>query len=82
MRCVMISDLEPVKNEAQTTFQISEECWKNEKLIILFCRTKKGKYSGEVFNSTCPPSGNLVDGSPLDLLIRMQEDMTGIGPAL
>ena len=33
-----------------------------------------GKKSGWVFNSTCLPSGNLVDGLPLDLLIiRMQE---------
>ena len=28
------------------------------------------KYGEEIFNSTCPPSGNLVDGLPLDLHSR------------
>ena len=28
---------------------------------------QKNENSGEVFNSTCLPSGNLVDGLPLDL---------------
>ena len=28
---------------------------------------EKIKYFGEVFNSTCLPSGNLVEGLPLDL---------------
>ena len=50
---------------------------KCEKLMIcLFCLTLFC-LSREVFNSTCLPSGNLVDGLPLDLhsrkVIRMQE---------
>ena len=45
--------------------QISKKGWTHEKLKKKLCPMTK--YSGEVFNSTSHPSGNLVDGLPLDL---------------
>ena len=41
---------------------------KTTKMKILLCLTNTMKQIWRrIFNSTCPPSGNLVDGLPLDL---------------
>ena len=70
------------KNEAQTTFQISENIEKMKIWNFTLSNEKMKKY-WRVFNSTCLPSGNLVDGLPLDL---HNTDAMGywllLGPAL
>ena len=53
------------KNGAWITFQISKKVEKMESTISTLSNEIMKTKSGEVFNSTCLPSGNLVDGLPL-----------------
>ena len=59
--------METHENEAQITLEISKKYQTHESKKFILSNEKYENIFGEVFNSTCLPSGNLVDGLLLDL---------------
>ncbi len=62
IHCVQLSSLKSYEMLNRLRVHFSKKCSKKEKV-----KQNKTKFRGEVFNSSSLPSGNLLDGLPLDL---------------